>query len=82
VARRRNTRAAALQEAQAYRHPEAESPLRPDVGTQSQFKKKKPPVTYRKLATIHTTSVRRYLAKIPTTIGNEVSAKLKMLLRL
>src|SRR5206468_2250155 len=30
-----------------YRHPEAESPLRPDVGTQSQFKKKKLPVTYR-----------------------------------
>ncbi len=47
MARRRNTQAAALQEAQAYRHPEAESPLRPDVGTQSQFKKKKPPVTYR-----------------------------------
>jgi adenine-specific DNA-methyltransferase len=47
VARRRNTQAVTLQEAQAYRHPEAESPLRPDVGTQSQFKKKKPPVTYR-----------------------------------
>ena len=47
VARRRNTQTAALQEALAYRHPEAESPLRPDVGTQSQFKKKKPPVTYR-----------------------------------
>jgi len=47
VARRRNTQAAALQEAQAYRHPEAESLLRPDVGTQPQFKKKKPPVTYR-----------------------------------
>jgi adenine-specific DNA-methyltransferase len=47
VARRRNTRTAALQEVQAYRHPEAESPLRPDVGTQSQFKKKKLPVTYR-----------------------------------
>jgi len=42
VARRRNTQATALQEAQAYRHPEAESPLRAYVGTQSQLKKKKP----------------------------------------
>ena len=33
--------------AESYRHPEAESPLRPEVGTQSQFKKKKPPATYR-----------------------------------
>ena len=32
--------------AEPYRHPEAESPMRPDVGTQAQFKKKKPPVTY------------------------------------
>jgi adenine-specific DNA-methyltransferase len=47
VARRRNTQTTALQEAQAYRHPEAESPLWSDVGTQSQFKKKKPLVTYR-----------------------------------
>jgi adenine-specific DNA-methyltransferase len=47
VARRRSAQAVALQEAQAYRHPEAESPLRPDVGTQLQFKKKKPPATYR-----------------------------------
>jgi adenine-specific DNA-methyltransferase len=30
-----------------YRPPEAETPLRPDVGTQAQFRKKKPPVTYR-----------------------------------
>ena len=30
-----------------YRHPEAESLLRPDIGTQAQFRKKKPPVTYR-----------------------------------
>jgi adenine-specific DNA-methyltransferase len=34
-------------EASTYRHPEADSPLRPDVGTQPQFKKRKPPVTYR-----------------------------------
>ncbi len=33
--------------AETYRHREAESPLRPDVGTQAQFRKKKPPVTYR-----------------------------------
>ena len=30
-----------------YRHPEAETPLRPEVGTQAQFRKKKPPATYR-----------------------------------
>ncbi len=30
-----------------YRHPTAESLMRPDVGTQAQFRKKKPPVTYR-----------------------------------
>ena len=31
----------------SYRHTQADSPLRPDVGTQAQFKKKKPPTTYR-----------------------------------
>jgi adenine-specific DNA-methyltransferase len=31
----------------AFTHPEAQSPMRPDVGTQAAFKKKKPPVTYR-----------------------------------
>ncbi len=30
-----------------YRHPEAETPLRPTVGTQAQFRKKKLPATYR-----------------------------------
>lgn len=30
-----------------YQHPEADTPLRPEIGTQAQFKKKKPPVTYR-----------------------------------
>lgn len=30
-----------------YKHPEAKSLLRPEVGTQAQFKKKKPPKTYR-----------------------------------
>src|SRR3989338_727185 len=34
-------------EAKSYRHTEADSPLRPDVGTQAQFRKKKPPITYR-----------------------------------
>jgi adenine-specific DNA-methyltransferase len=33
--------------AEAYRHVTAESPSRPDVGTQPQFRKKKPPATYR-----------------------------------
>jgi hypothetical protein len=33
--------------AESYRYPEAESTLRPEAGTQAQFKKKKPPVTYR-----------------------------------
>src|SRR5262245_4511046 len=31
----------------SYEHPASKLPLRPDVGTQAQFKKKKPPVTYR-----------------------------------
>ncbi|MCP9450505.1 MAG: hypothetical protein NNA21_10665, partial [Nitrospira sp.] len=30
-----------------YSHPEATSLMRPEVGTQAQFKKKKPPTTYR-----------------------------------
>jgi hypothetical protein len=29
-----------------YLHPEADSPMRPEVGTQAQFRKKKPPQTY------------------------------------
>ncbi len=33
--------------AKNYRHSESESPARPDVGTQAQFKKRKPPKTYR-----------------------------------
>ena len=33
--------------AQNYRHPESESPMRPDVGTQAQFKKKLPPKKFR-----------------------------------
>ena len=38
---------AAKREAKSYSHPTSTLPLRPDVGTQAQFKKKKPPVTYR-----------------------------------
>ncbi len=33
--------------AEAYRHRSADAPLRPEVGTQSQFRKSRPPVTYR-----------------------------------
>jgi adenine-specific DNA-methyltransferase len=40
-------RDAKLKQADSYKHPESESLMRPDVGTQAQFKKKKPAVTYR-----------------------------------
>ena len=33
--------------AKSYAHPEASALLRPDIGTQAQFRKKKPPATYR-----------------------------------
>ena len=33
--------------AESYTHPEGSSPLRPDVGVQKQFRRKKPPKTYR-----------------------------------
>src|SRR5437868_11002106 len=33
--------------AKNYRHPESESPMRPEVGTQAHFKKKLPPKKYR-----------------------------------
>jgi len=41
------SRARGTKTANSYRHPESESPMRPDVGTQAQFKKRKSPVTYR-----------------------------------
>ena len=41
----RTKRAANSSAAKSYRHPEAESPMHPDVGTQPQLKKK-PPQTY------------------------------------
>ena len=47
MAKSKNGKSKAPREASTYRHPEADSPLRPDVGTQPQFKKRKPPVTYR-----------------------------------
>ena len=43
----RQKRANANRESHPYKHPEADSPMRPDVGTQAQFRKKKPPATYR-----------------------------------
>ena len=39
--------AAKKNQAAPYKHPEAKSLMRPEVGTQAQFKKKKPPKTYR-----------------------------------
>jgi len=33
--------------AKSYTHPGAEAPVRPDVGVHAQFRKKKPPKTYR-----------------------------------
>jgi adenine-specific DNA-methyltransferase len=39
--------AAKTNQAAPYKHPEAKSLMRPEVGTQAQFKKKKPPKTYR-----------------------------------
>jgi adenine-specific DNA-methyltransferase len=34
-------------DAQAYRHPDADLPARPEIGAQAHFKKAKPPTTYR-----------------------------------
>ena len=50
MAKRRKTGASATAkpaQAESYQHPESKLPLRPDVGTQPQFKKKKPPQRYR-----------------------------------
>ena len=35
-----------IQQTAPYKHPKAHSLMRPEVGTQAQFKKKKPPKTY------------------------------------
>src|SRR5208337_224468 len=39
--------ARSAQRAENYKHSESTNPMRPDVGTQAQFKKKKPPAAYR-----------------------------------
>ncbi|MGB9920955.1 MAG: site-specific DNA-methyltransferase [Moorellales bacterium] len=44
---RRQKQVAVVPQAEPYRHPEAELPLRPDAGTQAQFRKHKPPARYR-----------------------------------
>jgi adenine-specific DNA-methyltransferase len=40
-------RASEPAQAKSYKHPEAETPMRPEVGTAGQFKKQKSPKTYR-----------------------------------
>lgn len=48
MARPRNTTVAPKTKiAKSYKHPESESPMRPEVGTQSEFKKRLPPKKYR-----------------------------------
>jgi adenine-specific DNA-methyltransferase len=46
MARSRSSKPAS-KSAKSYKHPESESPMRPEVGTQAQFKKKLPPKKYR-----------------------------------
>jgi hypothetical protein len=41
-----NGKSKAPREESTYRHPEADSQLRPDIGMQRPFKERKPPVTY------------------------------------
>src|SRR5438093_1213420 len=43
----RARRISKTRQAESYAHPGSTLPLRPDVGTQAQFKKKKPPQKYR-----------------------------------
>ena len=45
--KRRTGRSGKERDARSYAHPEVRALLRPDVGTQAQFRKKKPPATYR-----------------------------------
>ena len=44
--RKRKVAASKSKKLETYRHAEATSLMRPEVGTQAQFKKKKPPKTY------------------------------------
>src|SRR5712692_10418320 len=46
MARTRSSKATS-KPAESYKHPESESLMRPEVGTQAQFKKKLPPQKYR-----------------------------------
>src|SRR5712692_4840427 len=43
----RGRRTTTTRRVEPYKHPEADSAMRPEVGTQARFKKKKPPQTYR-----------------------------------
>ncbi len=47
MARTRSISKPATKPAKSYKHPESESPMRPEIGTQAQFKKKLPPKKYR-----------------------------------
>src|SRR3990172_5060241 len=47
ASRKPKTKRAKTKPAKNYRHPESESLMRPEVGTQAQFKKKLPPKKYR-----------------------------------
>src|ERR1700730_6649106 len=47
MARTRSTSKPTNKPAKSYKHPESDSPMRPEVGTQAQFKKKLPPSKYR-----------------------------------
>ncbi|OFV91689.1 MAG: DNA methylase [Acidobacteria bacterium RIFCSPLOWO2_02_FULL_64_15] len=47
MAKSSKTKKVAGKVAEGYTHPDKTLPMRPEVGTQAQFRKKKPPVTYR-----------------------------------
>jgi len=47
MATKKTARPAPPRMAESYEHKTADSPMRPDVGTQAQFKKRKPPKNYR-----------------------------------
>ena len=47
MGKRKSKKVAAQPAAESYQHPQADVAMRPDVGTQAQFRKKKPPATYR-----------------------------------
>ncbi len=47
MGKKKSKKAAAQPAAESYQHPQADVAMRPDVGTQAQFRKKKPPATYR-----------------------------------